>query len=261
MMGPAHGFSGLAAGAALLPVAPLGGVQEQAAWVLAWGGMAMLPDIDSGGWSLKGIKPKGHGSTVSRMWGPITTGLAVVVGKAARGHRNGTHDAALAPFAFGALAAAASLNLWTSLVLLAFVIGAALQLCLRVHPGHARGAVAHQLALSLAGAVYLTNGGGVVDPGVLPGAATHALTFEWLPYAVAGGVLVHIAGDYITTNGVPVPLTWINGQPRRVSLNLFRTGASIETLLAWAFAATAAGLVAWHTGAWAWVAGLVEAAR
>lgn len=56
-------------------------------------------------------------------------------------------------------------------------------------------------------------------------------TAPWLPVAVAGGVLVHIAGDLLTSGGVPVPLTWIRGTTSRVSLGLFPTGSVLERLV------------------------------
>ena len=60
VLGHSHALSGLAAGAATLPWAPVGGTVGQVAWIATVGGMAMLPDLDH------------SGSTVSDMWGPIT---------------------------------------------------------------------------------------------------------------------------------------------------------------------------------------------
>ena len=48
MLGHSHALSGLAAGAATLPWAPVHGTVSQVAWVAAVGGFAMLPDLDEG---------------------------------------------------------------------------------------------------------------------------------------------------------------------------------------------------------------------
>lgn len=232
MLGHSHAMSGLAAGAATLPVAPVAGVVEQVAWVAAWGGFALLPDLDQGGISWRGPAPRLSGSTVARMWGPVTTTLAGGVAAVARGHRNGTHDIVLAPLVLGLLASLAGRYPLSSMVLMALAIGLALQACHVVIPGRVERTVVGNLLLSAAGAWWLTSTGDV------------ALT--WLPWAVAGGVVTHIVGDWLTVGGVPVPLTWLDGRPRRVSARLFRTGARVEALLAGVFAVTA--LVLLYTG-------------
>src|SRR3712207_368260 len=60
VLGHSHALSGLAAGAATLPWAPVGGTVGQVAWIAAVGGMAMLPDLDH------------NGPPVSGLWGPPT---------------------------------------------------------------------------------------------------------------------------------------------------------------------------------------------
>ena len=229
MLGHSHAMSGLAAGAATLPWAPLTGLPEQAAWVAAWGGFAMLPDLDQGGLHWRGAMPKLSGSTVARMWGPISTSFAGLVATIARGHRNGTHDVLLAPVVFGLLAALAGRNPWSSLVLLALAIGLSLQALHVVIPGKVESTVVGNLVLSFAGAWWVT------------GTGSHAL--EWLPWAVAGGVVTHILGDWLTVGGVPIPLTWLDGSPVRVAAGLFRTGAGVERLVAAAFTVAAVVLV------------------
>ena len=203
MLGHSHAVSGLLVGAGTLPVAPVHGFTEQVAWVAAWGGMAMLPDLDQ------------RGATVGRLWGPLTAVVATGIGKVARGHRNGTHDAILAPLVFGSLAAAAPLHPWVSLTVLAFAIGIALKACHFAIPGQLENTWLGNLALSWGGAWWLTEHG--------------TTTLPWLPLAVAGGVLVHIAGDALTVGGCPVPFTWMDGKTQRYSLRLFRTGAAVET--------------------------------
>ena len=182
MLGHSHALSGLAVGAATLPVAPLTGTVAQLGWVAAVGGMAMLPDLDQ------------RGSTISRMWGPLTEVPSGLVGRLTGGHRHGTHDAVLAPLAAGGLALAAAQATWASLLLLALAIGLALRALHVVVPGRFEETVVGNLVLSWGGAWLLL---------------AHSPSPGWLPWAVALGVLVHIAGDFLTCSGVPVPLVWL----------------------------------------------------
>ncbi|MGY1811946.1 metal-dependent hydrolase [Blastococcus sp. SYSU D00820] len=200
MLGHSHALSGLAVGAATLPWAPVDGTVAQVAWVAAVGGFAMLPDLDH------------SGSTVSDMWGPITDVPSGAIGRLAQGHRWGTHDAVLAPLAFGALALAAANAFWSSLLLMALAIGLALRALHFVIPGRAENTVVGNLALSWAGAWFLLD---------------HTPPPTWMPYAVAAGVLTHIAGDLITRQGVPVPLVWILKRCR-LALTPMRTGTVLE---------------------------------
>jgi membrane-bound metal-dependent hydrolase YbcI (DUF457 family) len=52
----------------------------------------------------------------------------------------------------------------------------------------------------------------------------------WLPYAVGLGVLVHIAGDVLTREGVPVPVIWLLRRCRLAPVHL-STGAAVERVL------------------------------
>jgi membrane-bound metal-dependent hydrolase YbcI (DUF457 family) len=200
VLGHSHALSGLAAGAATLPWAPVDGVVAQVAWVAAAGGFAMLPDLDH------------SGSTVSDMWGPVTDVPSGAVGRLAGGHRWGTHDALLAPVAFGAVALAAANLYWSSLVVMALAIGLALRALHFVIPGRAENTVVGNLALSFGGAWLLLSN--TAQP-------------TWLPWAVALGVLTHIAGDLITRQGVPLPLLWLLKR-KRVALTPMRTGTTLE---------------------------------
>lgn len=200
MLGHSHALSGLAAGAATLPWAPVHGTVAQVAWVSAVGGFAMLPDLDQ------------RGATISRMWGPVTDIPAGLVGKIARGHRWGTHDAVLAPLAFGLLAHAAAGAFWSTLLVLALAIGLALRALNFVIPGRAENTVIGNLLLSWGGAWLLLD---------------HSTSPEWLPWAVAGGVLAHIVGDALTCQGVPVPLVWTLRRVRLAATPM-RTGATLE---------------------------------
>jgi len=224
-MGPAHTASGLAAGALTLPLAAAHGADTalaQFAWVAAWGGAAYLPDLDQ------------RGSTAGSLWGPLTQAVARVIGLAAGGHRKGTHDVLVAPLAFGLVAAAAAQARWSALVLLAVVVGLAFHGLVQRRLPRTAGPVVN-LAVSVAGALLLAGCG-------------HQ-SVGWLPYAVGGGVLVHIAGDWLTTDGVPVPLTTWVGRPRSFGLRAFDAGHGPEGLLRVVVfpALTLLGLVL-HTG-------------
>jgi len=200
VLGHSHALSGLAAGAATLPWAPVHGAVAQAAWVAAAGGFAMLPDLDQ------------QGSTISRMWGPFTDAPSGLVNAVARGHRWGTHDAVLAPVVFGLLAWAASGAYWSSLLVLALAIGLALRALHFVIPGRAENTVIGNLVLSWGSAWLLLE---------------HSSSPAWLPGAVAVGVLAHIGGDFLTKEGIPVPLFWLVRRSRLSPVHL-RTGAFVE---------------------------------
>ncbi|WP_092196264.1 metal-dependent hydrolase [Blastococcus tunisiensis] len=200
MLGHSHALSGLAAGAATLPWAPVQGTVAQVAWISAAGGFAMLPDLDQ------------RGSTISRMWGPATDIPSGLVGTVARGHRWGTHDAVLGPLVLGFLAFLAAGAYWSSLLLLALAIGLALRALHFVIPGRAENTVIGNLVLSWGGAYLLLE---------------HSPAPAWLPYAVGVGVLTHIAGDFLTKEGVPVPVFWLLRRSRLAPIHL-RTGAFVE---------------------------------
>ena len=188
VLGHSHALSGLAAGAATLPWAPVHGTVSQVAWVAAAGGFAMLPDLDH------------SGSTVSDMWGPITDVPSGAIGRLAQGHRWGTHDAVLGPLAFGALAVPAAGAFWSSLLLMALAIGLALRALNFAIPGRMENTVVGNLVLSWGGAWLLLD---------------HSPNPAWLPWAVALGCLTHIAGDALTTAGIPVPLSGSPAVPAR----------------------------------------------
>jgi membrane-bound metal-dependent hydrolase YbcI (DUF457 family) len=231
VLGHSHALSGLAVGAATLPWAPVDGPVSQVAWIAAVGGFAMLPDLDQ------------HCSTVSDMWGPATDVPSGALGRLAGGHRWGTHDALLAPAAFGGLALLAADAFWSSLLLMALAIGLALRALHFVIPGRTETTVLGNLVLSWGGAWYLLEH--------MPGPA-------WLPWAVAAGVLTHIVGDAITTAGVPVPVLWIFARKRLVLFPM-RTGATLEkAVLVPLFLAATIGFVYANTGMRGAVDPLVE---
>jgi hypothetical protein len=198
------------------------GTVAQVAWISAAGGFAMLPDLDQ------------QGSTISRMWGPFTDVPSGFVGTVARGHRWGTHDAILGPAVLGLLAHLAANAYWSSLMLLALAIGLALRALHFVIPGRAENTVIGNLVLSWGGAYLLL---------------AHSPSPAWLPYAVGVGVLAHIAGDFLTKEGVPVPVFWLIRRSRLAPVHL-RTGAFVEkTVLVPAFFVAIAVFVYLNTAA------------
>ena len=55
----------------------------------------------------------------------------------------------------------------------------------------------------------------------------HSPAPGWLPLAVVFGTLTHIAGDWLTKEGVPVPVFWLVRRSRLAPVHL-RTGAIVE---------------------------------
>ena len=121
----------------------------------------------------------------------------------------------LGPLVFAALAVAAAGAFWSSLLLMALAIGLALRALNFVIPGRIENTVIGNFALSWGGAWLLL---------------AHSPNPSWLPWAVAVGVLTHIAGDALTTAGIPVPLVWVFHRSR-LKLLPIRTGATIEKVV------------------------------
>lgn len=231
MMGFNHVSCGLVAGLGTLPLAPVHTWSTQTAWVLACGGTALLPDLDS------------RQSTAARMWGPLTETLAGGISVLARGHRWGTHDLVMAPAAAAGLTLLAMTNPLSLGLLLALVTGLALR------------------GLALAGAGRIGGAGNLI---VSAGAAWWLVTAgagrtQLLPAVIALGVVVHILGDLLTEEGVPLPILWVLGDRRRIAIKAFATNSLLERALVapalsllgvWLFRLRAGihdlpGLVAW----------------
>jgi membrane-bound metal-dependent hydrolase YbcI (DUF457 family) len=204
MMGSSHATSGLLVGLATLPVAPVAGPAASTAWVAAWGGFALLPDLDT------------DASTAARLWGPLTRAPARGIGILARGHRAGTHDVLVAPAVAAAVSALAPLHPGAAFVFLTVAVGLALVAVDPIVPGD-QGHPLANLVVSCAVAWWVTRAG------VVP---------WWLPIAAAGGVVVHIVGDAVTTAGVPVPLSTWRGRRGVWGPRLFRTGSPAEAAVA-----------------------------
>lgn len=176
MLGRTHALSGAVAGAAAgLAVAHLTprGVAVAAGLTA---GAAVLPDIDH------------PDATVARSFGVLTRMFAWLVEKISGGHRHGTHSlVGVAAFTAAASAAAGCRHTLPGRIalglLLTLVIASALR-ALRIG-GH----LADLLAVAGAAAV-IWSGSGIAALG----------------WAVALGTSMHIAGDMLTDEGVP--LAW-----------------------------------------------------
>lgn len=240
MMGVSHAISSMAVASLSLPLAPVTGWQGQLTWVAAWGGYALLPDLDQGGITRKGV----HGSSAARTWGPFTAGLAQLVGWIAQGHRRGTHSL-LGVAVLGMLAYLAALHPVSTFLLLALSVGLALRGAAWIIPGQREKAWPVNLVASVAAAWWIT---------------TNGVALDWLPVAVMGGCLVHIAGDMLTPEGCP--LFW-PFWGRNFGVGLFTTGTWRETWVVAGFGAlTAYGLylaglmggvleeISWWVGEW-----------
>lgn len=202
-MGFNHAACGLLAGLASLPFMPLGDPASQLLWVIGASGAALVADLDT------------TQSSGARMWGPLSGVLAGGIGAIAGGHRQGTHDLCLAPLAFGGLAWLAMLHPITAGMVLMLLLGLSLRALTLLGFGRI-GAVVN-LVLSGLGAYWLVTSTTDARPLV--------------PIAIALGVIVHIVGDWLTAEGVPIPVVWLTGVQRRLSVGLFQVGSPLETFV------------------------------
>ncbi|WP_217924954.1 metal-dependent hydrolase [Miltoncostaea oceani] len=214
MLGRSHvatgaaGFLGLATPGFALAGNPLS-PGEIACGTLVAAGAALLPDLDH---------PQ---ATVSRSLGPISWFASRVITKLAGGHRNGTHSA-LAAFLvlIAALAAVASGGLIGPFITCVICVSLVCRLFLDGFNDATSAIVAC-----------------VVSAGLL------AVTpdFRWIPLAVAGGYILHLAGDAITKEGVP--LLWPVNKTR-FRFGLILTGGRLEKIVCLGSGLTVA-ILAW----------------
>lgn len=222
MLGKNHATSGLLVGLLTAQVAPVDGLAGAVAWSAVVGGAALLPDLD---------QPQ---SRVGRLWGLPTQVLGTLVGLLAGGHRKGTHDPLLAPVIFGLLAWAGQAYYWSALLVLALAVGLALVALDPVIPGKQL----PNLVVSIAVAWWAIGSNASVD---------------WLPWAVALGVIVHILGDALTVSGVPVPLDAVFRTGRSWGFRLFKTGSGVEAVVGamlWLVTGITAGWLYLTPGSW-----------
>lgn len=141
-------------------------------------GAAMLPDVDH---------PQ---ATVARSLGPVTYALSRVVAKLSGGHRNGTHTipfAILVALGLGWLLDATG-GPWAALAICFFFSSLVVRTLTEAH-----GAVCAAVSAIVAATIV------AVAPGE-----------EWIPWAVGFGCLLHLLGDVVTPEGVPV--LWLPGR-------------------------------------------------
>ena len=232
-MGSTHVSTGVLAGVLTAGAAQAAGVLTPGADVVAWvavaGGAALLPDWD---------KP---GTSVARMWGPVTDVIARGIGAVSGGHRMGTHDAVLGPAGF---ALATGVLAWHGLgtpptdTLTAqgtHPVVAALSTLLWLTPGFVVAATFGLLIMAYTRGIIRTKARTriLVNAVVSVGLAVWYLTAAgdippWLPVAVWVGALTGIAGDALTRDGVPVPLVWIWTRSARIRITRMRTGGVLE---------------------------------
>ena len=214
-----HTMSGVAAGVWSLPVAPVSGAAGSVVWVAAVTGFALAPDLDH------------SKATAANMWGPITRAPSAFLT-----HRGFTHRPAGV--------AAAVVTAWAAVTgTLAPLVTAVAAEFGHAHPGqlgHTVGAWALLAVLAVTAGLALA-AARVPWPLNLPASWTVAaaavwagLPLAWLPWAVALGVAVHIAGDAITKQGLPGP------RGSRVWPRLITTGGRAETVVCLALAAVIA---------------------
>ena len=228
MMGTRHALAGVLAATVTAPLAALADpAPHPVLWVAGWVAGGMLPDFDH---------PNAH---PSRVWGPVTQGMAWLVGRASGGHRESTHDVVVAPAVTVA---------WTSLLIggmgwlegLHWSFGFVALVCLALPFG---------VALRMAGGPF---GNAVVN---LPAAVGLALwllaspgAVSWFPLILAGGIVVHILCDSVTSEGAPVPLVWIwdkgRGRKRQWGARLFPVGSLPEVSFSVVFPAVTVAVAA-----------------
>lgn len=190
MMGSSHAVSGVAAWVALTSTAPaaLGlhplGTGQVIAGAILCGGAALLPDLDH------------PSATAARSGGVVTQVASEVASTVSGGHRKGLHSI-LAVAGFGLLAYLAPRWVWDAPLLGQIPLGTALlTLFLLVLAGLALGRSGSSKA-----AIWVA-GTGVVVAGLY--LVPH--WFAMLPLVVVVGVVAHLVGDLVTTQGIP--LAW-----------------------------------------------------
>ncbi|GGM42175.1 metal-dependent hydrolase [Promicromonospora citrea] len=191
MMGGNHAATGAAAWVAVTASTPIAfgwypGVSNAGVIVgsLVCAGAALLPDADH------------HSGTIANSLKPVSNAVARAVGKLSGGHRKGTHSI-LGVAVFTAIA-------WL-LSFLTLDTGDGLFGAILIGPG-----IMCVLLVSYAlKALKITR-----DTKLLPWTTSITLAvliavfapeeWYWMPFSVALGCTVHILGDMITTNGVPL---------------------------------------------------------
>lgn len=163
---------------------------QLAAAAVVTASFSLLPDIDE------------PGSTVSRKLGPVSRGVAAVTKAVAGGHRQATHSLL---FVAGVAASVWALQRFTLTAPILVYAGLALTITILI-PGHLarKGSAVALLAPVAAGwAVWRAETGSWLSsrPGQVIG--PHGL-WTWLALAAGAGVGLHLVGDMLTAEGVPL---------------------------------------------------------
>jgi len=163
------------------PALPVGQLAAASAVVA---GFALLPDIDE------------PGSTVSRRFGPVSRAVSRVTNKLAGGHRAATHSLVFMLAVFGAMWLAGKHPM-------ADVVTVGLCLMLSIGMLIPSRFARHGLIVGLLAPAAAAWGTWEVTVHV----GQH---WAWLPWAAAVGVMLHLVGDMLTVEGVPLlwPLKW-----------------------------------------------------
>ncbi len=218
--GRTHALSGAVAGTALSAAVWHASRPAVAFAALVTAGAAVLPDLDH------------PDATVAHTFGLVTQTFAWLVGRLSGGHRHLTHSlSGVAVFTGAAFLADTFRHSWPGRIGLGLLLILLFASALR--------------ALKL--------GGHAAD--LLAGAAAAAMVWTGygltlIPYAVAAGCLVHIAGDMCTDSGCPV-LAPLSREDYRLLPEpfAFTTGTRPETLIVRPLLVVGlAMVVAWNTG-------------
>ncbi|WP_108664416.1 metal-dependent hydrolase [Euzebya rosea] len=211
MQAKGHALSGAAT---FLAVAPTLSIPPAAVLVgtLLCAGAATAPDLDH------------PGSTITRTGGLATRAVGVAIRALAGGHRQATHSLLFVA------AAASAVHL--------FVVGPPAVVPAAAIVGGLVAVAGPLLAASFGGRVSLlgfvvaaAGCAGLVLGGRVP-------INDWFTVAVAGGLLVHVVGDMLTPEGVPLLWPW----RRRFGVGLFRTAGIAEQVVTVALALATFGL-------------------
>lgn len=229
MLNSTHGPAGALAGVGTLRLTPLLDQPVLAGlWVGAWAAGALLPDSDH------------PSSSTARMWGPLTSIPCRFIGRAAGGHREGTHDVSKgAPIWFALVAAVGwTAGIWwpyARVATVAVVLGLAFLALAAWLPGRWEKRPLANLAASWGGAMALCRAD-LVD----------GRTAALLAVALAGGVLVGGIGmDACTISGVPWRKRDVHLLPEGLR---FTTGKWPEALLRFSLWLGVPALAAWVYG-------------
>lgn len=199
MMGAHHAATGAAAWVAVAGTGPLMlglyPVSDSGLLVgtIVCAGAALLPDADH------------HSGTISNSLPPLSKVVTRTIARASGGHRHGTH---------GLLAIGAGVGLAT----LVGLVGLQTETYGRVAIG--AGALSLLLVAYAAKALKITEDSTWLRSWILALALATFVTlyapneWEWLPVAVGLGIATHIAGDMLTTGGVPLLWPWTPRPPR-----------------------------------------------